>query len=220
MISFSRRPALSSSAPPARRGRRALPSPDAVLIVCTGNVCRSAYASRALQGRLAVLAPGRVEVGSAGSQPNQALTVPPPLVRLGAEAGVAGLADHRPAALQPFMVAEADLVLAAAQEHMRFALQEVPQAVARVFTVLELAALVRAMDQRDGRDWIPAGRGVRAFAAEAARHRALARSTAQPLDVVDPFRGPVEGYAEMIQIMDPALETIADALARAVTPTP
>ena len=189
-------------------------------MVCTGNVCRSAYASRALQGRLAVLAPGRVEVGSAGSQPNQALTVPPPLVRLGAEAGVTGLEGHRPAALQPFMVAEADLVLAAAQEHMRFALQEVPQAVARVFTVLELAALVRAMDHRDGRDWIPAGRGVRAFAAEAARHRALARSTAQPLDVVDPFRGPVEGYAEMIRIMDPALETIADALARAVTPTP
>ena len=87
MISFSRRPALSSPSPPARRGRRALPSPDAVLIVCTGNVCRSAYASRALQGRLAALAPGRVEVGSAGSQPNQALTVPPPLVRLGAEAG-------------------------------------------------------------------------------------------------------------------------------------
>ena len=76
------------------------------------------------------------------------------------------------------------------------------------------------MDHRGGRDWIPAGRGVRAFAAEAARHRALARSTAQPLDVVDPFRGPVEGYAEMIRIMDPALETIADALARAVTPTP
>ena len=136
MISFARRPALSSSAPPARRGRRALPSPDAVLIVCTGNVCRSAYASRALQGRLAALVPGRVEVGSAGSQPNQALTVPPPLVRLGAEAGVTGLEGHRPAALQPFMVAEADLVLAAAQEHMRFALQEVPQAVARVFLSL------------------------------------------------------------------------------------
>ncbi len=220
MISFSRRHVPTSPPPPARRGRRALPAPDAVLIVCTGNVCRSAYASRALQGQLGPLAPGRVEVGSAGSQPNQALRVPPPLVRLGAEAGVAGLADHRPAALQPFMIEVADLVLTATQEHMSFALRQVPQAVTRVFTVLELAELVRILDARDGRDWIPAGRGVRAFAAEAAHHRALARSTTQPLDIVDPFRGPEEGYAEMIRIMDPAVETIADALARAVTPAP
>lgn len=218
MTPFFRSLAPSAPAPERTRGRRALPSPDSVLVVCTGNVCRSAYAEHALQARVTALVPRRVEVGSAGSQPNQSLTVPSPLLRLGAEAGITGLAAHRPTVLMPFMVREADLVLTASQEHMRFALHETPAAIGRMFTLLELAALVEAMDERHGPEWIPAGAGVRAFAQEAAHHRALARSSGRPLDVTDPFRGPEEGYAEMVGLMDPALDVIAEALARAVTP--
>ncbi|WP_368856728.1 hypothetical protein, partial [Acinetobacter baumannii] len=83
---------------PQRRSRREVqaalrgefPPLGAVLFGCTGNFCRSAYAEHALRSRLERSAPGRVEVASMGTQPNQALHVPQELVELGRERGVEG----------------------------------------------------------------------------------------------------------------------------------
>lgn len=189
-------------------------------MVCTGNICRSAYGEAVLQARLDDAAPGRVEVASAGTRPNQALRVPDPVLALAAEAGVTGLERHRPAPLTGPMLAAADLVITASQAHMTAALREKPAAVQRTFTLLELAALIRRMDERAGEDWFEAGVGVAAFARTASRHRVLARSQGEPLDVPDPYGGPAEGYAAMRAVMDPALETVAAAVARAARPLP
>ncbi|MBF6842464.1 low molecular weight phosphotyrosine protein phosphatase, partial [Acinetobacter baumannii] len=70
--------------------RGEFPPLGAVLFGCTGNFCRSAYAEHALRSRLERSAPGRVEVASMGTQPNQALHVPQELVELGRERGVEG----------------------------------------------------------------------------------------------------------------------------------
>ena len=58
-----------------------------ITVVCTGNICRSAYVEYALQAQLNALLGdrGRAEVTSAGTEPNQALTVPGPLLDLAAE---------------------------------------------------------------------------------------------------------------------------------------
>lgn len=206
-------------APWAGRDRASTgPAREAVLVVCTGNICRSAYAELVLQTRLDELAPGRLEVGSAGSRPNQALTVPEPILALVDDAGREHLGRHRPAQLTRPMVDDADLVLAASQEHRAAALRECPGAMGRTFTVLELAEVIQRLDERTGGAWIVPGAGVRAFAAEASRQRGLARAAGGALDVPDPFGGPEAGYRGMAAVLDPALERIAAALAVAATP--
>ncbi|MDY6054817.1 phosphotyrosine protein phosphatase [Micrococcus sp.] len=185
--------------------------------MCTGNICRSAWAEHSLQTRLDAVSRGVAEAGSAGTHPNQALTVPGPLLALGEQSGIAGLGRHRPAQLTTGMIDQSALVLAATQEHMRAVLRAVPGAVSRTYTVTEFAALVRAMDERAGQDWFPGGAGVGELVRAASRSRAVARSTGVSLDVPDPFGGPAEGYAEMVELLEPALETIAGALVRAVS---
>ena len=194
------------------------PQPNSVLFVCTGNICRSAYAEHALQARLDVVAPGRVETTSVGTWPNQALHVPEPLVEIAEQAGTPGLAEHRPTAPSAPAIARSDLILTATQEHMRTVLAEVPRAISRTFTILEFGTLLRCMNERTEGDWFPAGGGIAALASAAARNRSLARSLGAPLDLADPFRGPVEGYREMADTLDPILLATADALSRAVGP--
>lgn len=189
-------------------------------MVCTGNICRSAYAENALQTRLDSVAPRLAETASAGTHPNQALHVPDPLLRLAADAGVRGLERHRPRRVEPGTVEQADLVLTASRRHMTFLLQETPRAIGRTFTVLELAAIVRALDARTGGEWIPAGGGIPALADAAARSRSLARGPGIPLDIADPYGRSDEAYAAMVEVMDPALDVIAAALAEAVSGTP
>lgn len=216
-------PAADHAGPPtSRRERRARrvppPPPQAVLAVCTGNICRSAFAEHALRDRLGALAPGRTETASVGTRPNLELRVPPALVAEAEAVGVHGLREHRPERMSVAAIAAADLILCATEEHMRQVLREVPRVIGVTFTVMELATLIERMDARTGGDWFPAGGGIRAFARQASRHRVLARSGDVSLDIADPFRGPDEGYGEMVRRMAPALETIALALTRAVWP--
>ena len=194
------------------------PPPQTVLAVCTGNICRSAFAEHALRDRLGALAPGRTETASVGTRPNLELRVPPALVAEAEAVGVHGLREHRPERMSAAAIAAADLILCATEEHMRQVLREVPRVIGVTFTVMELATLIERMDARTGGDWFPAGGGIRAFARQASRHRVLARSGDVSLDIADPFRGPDEGYGEMVRRMAPALETIALALTRAVWP--
>lgn len=225
----ARRPALTvdpvvhAGPPTSRRERRAqeaarVQGPQAVLAVCTGNICRSAFAEHALRGRLESLAPGRTETASAGTRPDLGLRVPSALSDAAESVGVHGLRDHRPSRVNVAMISAADLVLCATRDHMRQVLREVPRALGVTFTILELAALISRMDDRTDGDWFEEGQGLQAFARQAARHRSLARLEDVPLDIADPFGGPDEDYAEMVRQMTPALETIAGALALAVCP--
>ncbi|MGC5049626.1 phosphotyrosine protein phosphatase [Micrococcus porci] len=228
-----RRPGLTptpspdgAGTPGSRRERRTLQqegaarpaSPQTVLLACTGNICRSAFGEKALQLRIDALAPGRVDVGGVGTQVNMRLRVPPPLVAAAEEHGVTGLASHVPSQMTPSILGAADLILAATGDHMRRLLHDVPRAITRTFTLRELAALIREMDARTGGAWIRPGRGVQGFAQEASRHRALARAPGASLDIPDPYHGPDEGYARMVELMLPELDVVADALARAVAP--
>lgn len=194
-----------------------------MLFLCTGNICRSAYGHRALRARLIDAGRGDVPVASAGVQVNPRLRVPPPLVSLAEGAGIRGLSAHAPEQVGAVAMAEAGLVLTATQEHMRLALREVPRAISRTFTILEFAALVERMDERTDGEWIEPGAGIVALARAASRHRSLARATGETIDIADPYGGPVEGYAEMVEALDAALAPITSAIVRATqggsTPT-
>lgn len=204
---------------PADRVPSPLPSAR-VLVVCTGNICRSAYVEYALQAQLNALLGdrGRAEVTSAGTEPNQALTVPGPLLDLAPSRRVrAALTQHRPQQLTGRSLADQDLVLTATDDHLDEVLREDPAAVRRTFTILGMGTLLRDHGKELAAS-VPPGAGVTALVTALAelRSRLIAHGERPDADLPDPFRGPAEGYAAMAQTAQPIVELLAWEIARAL----
>ena len=206
-------PEASPTAHPDDDG--AAPGGLRVLTVCTGNICRSAWAQHALQARLDErLGAGAAHVTSAGTGPNQALTVPQELLALAGE-GTAlrgALEAHRPRLLTARVLEGQDLVLTATEAHRDAVAREAPAALRRSATFLEAGALLAEPGAV-----APCG-GVAALAVALARGRASgARLRRGAADLPDPFRGPAAGYAAMVAALAPALDAVAEAAERALT---
>ncbi|MCT2066039.1 arsenate-mycothiol transferase ArsC [Micrococcus luteus] len=206
-------------ATPAGRVPGPLPSAR-VLVVCTGNICRSAYVEYALQAQLNALLGdrGRAEVTSAGTEPNQALTVPGPLLDLAPSRRVrAALTQHRPQQLTGRSLADQDLVLTATDDHLDEVLREDPAAVRRTFTILGMGTLLRDHGEELAAA-VPPGAGVTALVTALAelRSRLIAHGERPDADLPDPFRGPAEGYAAMAQTAQPIVDLLAWEIARAL----
>lgn len=204
---------------PADRVPGPLPSAR-VLVVCTGNICRSAYVEYALQAQLNALLGdrGRAVVTSAGTEPNQALTVPGPLLDLAPSRRVrAALTQHRPQQLTGRSLADQDLVLTATDDHLDEVLREDPAAVRRTFTILGMGTLLRDHGEELAAA-VPPGAGVTALVTALAelRSRLIAQGERPDADLPDPFRGPAEGYAAMAQTAQPIVELLAWEIARAL----
>src|SRR5262245_59034382 len=88
-------------------GEPALPPPpiSRVLVICSGNICRSPFAAAALAQRV----PG-LEVRSSGLAAGDAAPADPTAVRVAASLGF-DLTQHRSRPLSPADLAEPDLVL-------------------------------------------------------------------------------------------------------------
>src|SRR3954471_20606899 len=151
-----------------REGRVAQPV-FTVLLVCTGNICRSALAERLGRAFLHEVMGERadaVRLVSAGTRavvdsamhPDSALV----LRGFGAEAG-----DFRARQFEERMAADADLVLTMTRSHRRDVLHHAPRALSRTFTLREAADLVAQQgDGPAGDDFPERARGlVKAMAA-------------------------------------------------------
>jgi len=107
-----------------------------ILVVCTGNVCRSAAAELLLRAGL----PAGLVVRSAGTAAVVGAPVHPltaaALARLGIDC-----AGHAGRQLVPEQVAGADLVLGMTREHRAAAVRLHPPTVSRAYTFAELARL-------------------------------------------------------------------------------
>jgi protein-tyrosine-phosphatase len=177
-----------------------------VLLVCTGNVCRSAFAERLGRGYLRealgddagpvriVSAGTRAVVGSA-MHPDSALA----LRGFGGEAG-----DFRARQLEDFMAADADLTLTMTRRHRRDVLNGAPRAMARTFTLREAADLLRLL----GDDVCPEGTDFH----ERARALVAAMAAARPRrhggeddDIRDPIGEPAEVHEEVGEAITAAL---------------
>ncbi|MBC8449462.1 MAG: low molecular weight protein arginine phosphatase [Chloroflexi bacterium] len=115
------------------------PRPQRVLIVCTGNVCRSPVATGLLCQRLAAdgLA-GEVMVHSAGTWGLDGEPASAHAVRVMAERGV-DIGEHRARTLRPYDVAAADLILTMEERHRRSIFHIQPAALRKVFLLSEMA---------------------------------------------------------------------------------
>jgi protein-tyrosine phosphatase len=178
-----------------------VPAQDAavVLVICTGNTCRSPFVERVLRARLGSAA-AQVLVGSAGTH-----AVDGAAMSLATRELVAahGADPDRFAArvLGPDLLEEADLVLALTREHRDDALRLRPGAA-----VVVLGALPRLLDARGVARTGPVAQRVRDLGAAAV---AVAPADRPEDDVHDPFGLGPEGYAAAAQRMLPPVEALA-----------
>ena len=163
-----------------------------ILVVCTGNICRSPMAEgflrAALQGRLGGGAPRIASAGIAGFEGSAATSE---AIEAAAERGV-DISGHVARRLTPSMADEADLVLCMASEHRDAIRYEQATAGSKTFTLKELTRLLEAA---------PDNGDVGARIASAAARRSDA-DPAPDADVADPLGMPMETYRELARELE------------------
>jgi len=187
-----------------------------ILIVCTGNICRSPFIERLLQHELderRSVSERGIVVRSAGtaalvgsSMDAQAAAQ---LVAHGGDAS-----GFRARDLTPALVAASDLVLTATRAHRGKVALMSPKVLRRVFTFCDFADLVAGVDgftapvmHTDPRGW------VRQVTEKAAANRGLRPPLAPEMaDIVDPYRREDEVFVTMAQQIVDSMSAVVRTL--------
>ena len=187
-----------------------------VLLVCTGNICRSALAERlgrAYLDEVLGAEAGVVRLVSAGTQAVVGSAMHPHSDLVLRGYGAAG-GDFRAQQLTESLTAQADLVLTMTRAHRRDVLRLAPRGLARTFTLREAAALLELLGdgQPEGGGLGDRARGlVQAMADVRSR-----RTTDDNDDVPDPIGGPVEAHEEAGELIVAALLPLLGRIAAMV----
>ena len=188
-----------------------------ILIVCTGNICRSPFIERLLRHRLGERRPGSdqaIRVSSAGTG---ALVGSAMDERAAAQLMMYGgnAAGFRARDLTAALIAESDLVLTATRAHRGMVATMHPTALRQVFTFCDFAVLVAGVDglsarasHTDPRVWL------RHVTEKAAASRGL-KPPLEPAqaDIIDPYRREDEVFATMAQQIAGSMPAVVRALA-------
>ena len=187
-----------------------------ILVVCTGNICRSPFIERLLQHQLDERWPGpdrEFIVRSAGTAALVGSTMDPQAAAQ-LESYGGDPSGFRARDLSPALIAESDLVLTATRAHRGMVAVMYPKVLRQVFTFRDFADLVAGVDglsarvaQTDPRAW------VRQVTAEAAASRGL-NPPLEPAqaDIVDPFRREDEVFTTMAQQIVGSMPAVVRAL--------
>ncbi|WP_104083270.1 hypothetical protein [Cryobacterium sp. Y11] len=111
-----------------------------ILIVCTGNICRSPLAEQLLRASLSAAGIDAV-VTSAGTRAMTGSAMTPEAAVLSTQYGAAST-DHIARQLTEQLIAGADLVLTATRDHRREVVTLLPKATRYTFTLNQFARLV------------------------------------------------------------------------------
>lgn len=173
-----------------------------LLLVCTGNICRSPVAERLL----AVEFEAGVTVSSAGTHALVGEPISAPMVALIQAVGADSQHFHA-RRLTEQMPRSADLVLAMTRGHRAAVVEVWPAAVRRTFTLLEFARLLAEVNAADLPDGSDANR-LRAAIPLAAAQRGRLRLAAADFDIADPYRRSDAHYAAAFAQIKGSVDTI------------
>ena len=192
--------------PPARP-RRYTARVLRILLICTGNICRSPMALGFLADRSGRLLDGALIVRSAGTWARPGSPPTPEAEASVAERGI-DISDHRSTPVSSDLIGWADLIITMTAEQRDEVLDITPDAADRTFTLKELVALLGALPPPEverSRD------ALLARVDEASALRASGRAPAPAdADVVDPIGMSDETYRAVAW----ELEELTDALVR------
>lgn len=183
-------------------------APTTVLVLCTGNVCRSPAAELLLAARLSG---ARVQVASAGTR---ALVGAPMHEPMAALLRAAGVATERfvARALRPEQLRGADLVLAMSREHRAAAAALLPAVVRRTLLLSEAAAVAAAVADDGWPDDVAGDPAARLAALPALAPRYRRASGRGDGEVPDPYRCGPDAYRASFDL----IEEFVDRLVRGV----
>ncbi|QGU07265.1 Low molecular weight protein-tyrosine-phosphatase etp [Corynebacterium occultum] len=185
-----------------------------ILMVCTGNICRSPLAQQLLSQRVANFP--EITVSSAGTHALEDHPTPAYGRDIARKMGVEQPELHRGRSLTSEMLAEADLILTMSREQRRIVAQLNPQVVKRVFTLREFARLAeKALEgglaiEIAGCDEQPLERLRAAIQAVTyARGESLPPDNIAHDEVTDPYRRSYEAYHRSAQQILSAVDATA-----------
>lgn len=181
-----------------------------VLIVCTGNICRSPVAAHLLAYRLDPAWP--VRITSAGTAAVVGYGIDAPSAQALAELGVEPQA-HVARRLTDTMINAADLVLTAETAHRSLVVQAQPLVFRRAFTLREFGRLGGDLPTLAG---LPTPDELRQRVAEIAELRGVVEPPEPGEDeIADPFGASVEVARACAARISEALDAVVRALGSA-----
>jgi protein-tyrosine phosphatase len=194
-----------------------------ILIVCTGNVCRSPLAEQLLTARLSEAGiPVRVE--SAGTRALVGRGMPEEVTALSLDYG-GDPSGHLGRQVTPEMVEDADLILTATRDHRGEIVSLSPAASRHTFTLQQFARISQASETRpllepvvEHREAPGARSALVEYVATVAASRGYAPPPARAIDddIEDPFRQSKQVYRRVARTIDEAVTSVVEALASAV----
>lgn len=181
---------------------------ETILVVCTGNVCRSPYMEYAIRHGLAARGVSSVAVMSAGTRALTGHRMAEPVLAALEDDGIDASA-FRAQDLTRALAAGADLILTAEASHRSEVARLLPRALPRIFTVRQFARLLTS-DPADDAGLVRLG--------DLVQHVARLRGTTQPAggaadDVQDPWNGSRATYRHAIDAMRDPVRAIVASLA-------
>jgi protein-tyrosine phosphatase len=181
-----------------------------ILVICTGNICRSPMAEgflrTALRRRFGDRAPTVASAGTTGWEGSGAM---PESVEAAEERGV-DISGHVARRLIRGDVFDADVVVAMAAEHREAVSRAMPEAAPRTFTLKELVRLLEALPpptQPLGPDDLP----DRLAKADEVRRGGFAGNPHDE-DIVDPLGLPLESFRAIAWELDEWTARLAQSL--------
>ena len=176
-----------------------------ILVVCTGNVCRSPIAEGMVRAALERRLPGGApEVSSAGTIGWEGSGAMPESVEAAAERGI-DIAGHVARPLDPSMLDVADLIVCMAQEHREEIERDHPAAAPRSFTLKELVRELEALPPTSG-DLVR-----RVEEADELRRNGFVGNPADE-DISDPLGLPLDTYRAVAWELDAWCERLVTGL--------
>lgn len=174
-----------------------------ILVVCTGNICRSPVGEAALRSLL----PKNLAVASAGTHAALGRPAAPETDEfvsrvLGTEL------DHVGQQLTKAQAEAADLILTMTADHRAWVARAAPRTVRRTFILREFEETLTYLPRDQPFE------SVRDMAQAASRLRSRVGSEGAELDIADPYGGPAEGYEDSFREVFASSRQIASAITR------
>lgn len=187
--------------------QHASPAVDRILIVCTGNICRSPYAAYILQAQLTHSGITWVSVDSAGTGAEPGHAMAPRISAALAHRGI-DTDGFQSKPLTTRLVERADLILTAETSHRASVVRLEPSALGRVFTLRQFARLIPHAKRLDAASTGGCGLTPLVQACSAARGISQPARGAED-DVEDPWGRSRLTYRRSMNAIDDALAVIA-----------